>query len=68
MIIQWVGNRALADAEAIAHLCKVSIRTVRRYCTPAERHDPAGPGTVQALYDLQAARAALAGVKSRRTR
>jgi hypothetical protein len=63
MYLRWDGNRPLADREMLATLYEVSVRTVRRYCTPAAyepRRRPAGagpapvrPGT--ALYDALAA-------------
>ncbi len=59
MYLRWDGTRPLADREMLATLYEVSIRTVRRYCTPViyePRRRPAGagpppvrPGT--ALYD-----------------
>lgn len=65
MILRWDGDTPLGDAEAIAQLYKVSVRTVRRKCTPARRIPPAGPGSVQALYDAFTAADELAGVASR---
>ncbi len=64
-MIVWEGDTPLGDAATIATLYEVSVRTVRRYCTPARRMPPAGPGTVQALYDAVAAADALARVAPR---
>ncbi len=52
MHLRWEGDTPLADADMLAAIYGVSTRTVRRYCTPARRLPPAGPGTVQALYDV----------------
>lgn len=68
MKIVWEGAIPLGDAEAVAALCKVSVRSVRRHCTPARRQEPAGPGTVQAYYNLDTARTVLADVKTRKKR
>lgn len=65
MILRWEGGTPLGDAEAVAQLYRVSVRTVRRRCTPARRIPPAGPGSVQALYDALRAAEDLAGVASR---
>ncbi len=55
MHLRWEGDTPLADADMLAALYCVSPRTVRRHCTPAQRLPPAGPGSVQALYDVFAA-------------
>lgn len=68
MIIQWVGDIPMADAEAIAALYEVSPRTVRRRCIPTGRiprkGSPRGVGG-RALYDAYTAAAALEGVAAR---
>lgn len=65
MILRWEGDTPLADAEMVAAIYEVSVRSVRRHCTPVQRMPPAGPNTVQALYDLFAAEPALADVAAR---
>jgi hypothetical protein len=65
MILRWEGDTPLGDAQAVATLYEVSIRTVRRHCTPARRCPPAGPGSVQALYDAFLAADDLEGVAPR---
>lgn len=65
MILRWDGDTPLADAAAIAQMYQVSVRTVRRKCTPALRVPPAGPGSVQALYNALTAADDLAGVAPR---
>ncbi len=64
-LLVWDGDTPLAPAATIAALYQVSVRTVRRYCTVAQRRPPAGPGSVQALYDALAAADQLAGVAAR---
>jgi hypothetical protein len=55
----------LADADAVAKLYRVSVRTVRRRCEPVQRFPPAGQGSVQALYDAIRAADDLKGVAAR---
>lgn len=55
MILEWCGDQPRGDAEMIACLYEVSTRSVRRHCPPVERRPPAGPGSVQTLYDALAA-------------
>ncbi len=68
MMLRWVADQALADAEMIAALYEVSTRTVRRYCRP-EKHQPRtglppGEGG-RALYNVVACAAALDGIAPR---
>ncbi len=65
VILHWEGDVPLGDAEDVAKLYQVSVRTVRRRCEPVRRMAPAGPGSVQALYDALAAATALAEVAPR---
>ncbi len=65
MILRWEGDTPLGDAEAVAKLYRVSVRTVRRRCIPKYRYPPAGPGSVQALYDALKAAEELTGVAPR---
>ncbi len=68
MILRWDGGRALADAEMIADLYRVSTRTVRRYCPVVWREPRAGkqPGVGgRVFYDAVAAATHLAVVDPR---
>lgn len=65
MILRWDGDVALADEEMIAALYRVSRMSVRRHCTVVRRFPPAGPGSVQALYDVFTAEDELAKVAAR---
>ncbi len=67
MQLEWDGDRPLADADMLATLYEVSVRTVRRHCTPDKYTDRAGGGRGggRALYDAFAAGVALAGVAPR---
>lgn len=58
MIIRWVGDQPQADAEAVAALYRVSLRTVRRRCAPVDHLPQKGqPRGMcgRALYDAYAA-------------
>ncbi len=65
MILRPEGETWIGDAEAVAQLYRVSVRTVRRRCTPVHRFPAAGPGSVQALYDALKAAEDLTGVAAR---
>lgn len=58
MIVRWRGDRALADREGIAGIYRVSQRSVRRYCQPADYDGE----TRRALYDVLACGEALGEV------
>lgn len=67
MILLWEDGCPLADGPMLAALYEVSIRSVRRHCTPV-RHTPRKGGERgggAALYDAFAAGDQLAGVAPR---
>lgn len=68
MILRWEDGRPLADQEMVAALYEVSVRTVRRHCTPARPGRPGRPRADRAtvtLYDALTAGDALAAVAPR---
>lgn len=65
MSLRWEDGVPLGDAKTVAEIYHVSTRSVRRHCTPVRRIPPAGPGSVQALYDALKAADDLAGVAPR---
>lgn len=71
MDLLWDQGRPLADGEALAALFKVSLRTVRRHCTPVQRKpvkgQPRGEGG-KVFYDAITASDILADISPRQGR
>ncbi len=65
MKLRWEGETAFADREYVAALYEVSEMTVRRHCRPARYEPRTGPGSGQAMYDVEACAADLEGIAPR---
>ncbi len=65
MKVRWDGDVAYADREYVAAIYQVSEMSVRRHCTPAYHEQRTGPGTGQAMYNVEQCGAALGDVDAR---